>query len=159
MKILKVLRGMIGTAITWGLAWVPLSAGLWAASGLLGGPPLEFWGPMLLGAGVKGAISGAAFGGFLSIVARRRSFSELTFPQLMACGAAGALIAPAITFAIIIGRDVLLPPWMIGYSMAVSALSGAVSAAGTLYAARRAPELAAADEIAIDEAPRPQALR
>lgn len=159
MKILKVLRGMIGTAVTWGLAWIPLSAGLWAASGLLGGPPMELWGPLLLGAGVKGAISGAAFGGLLSLVARRRSFSELTFPQLMACGAVGALIAPAITFATLIGRDIVFPPWFIGYSMTVGALSGAVTAAGTLYAARRAPELAAADELTIDRAPTSRALR
>jgi len=40
MKIMRVLRGMLGTALTWGLAWVPLSVGFIGLYALPGAPEL-----------------------------------------------------------------------------------------------------------------------
>ena len=163
MKLLRVLRGMVGTAVTWGLAWVPMTIGFYTVLNLLG-PGFEFplWPGVVLGGAVRGAISGAAFAGVLSMVARRRSFSQLTFAQLMACGAAGAIIAPGVTLAIATTiSQFTIPPAAIAFSLLMSAGMGAVSAAGTLYAARRAPTLAAAEEeeIAIDVTTAPRAIR
>jgi hypothetical protein len=162
MKLLRVLRGMVGTAVTWGLAWVPLTAAANVAISVFAGAnlPLRFWSMMLLSGAIRGAISGAVFAGALSIVARRRSFAELTFPQLMLCGAAGALIAPAVTFAVVMTvSKFAIPAGAIAINLLMSGGLGAACAAGTLYVARRAPALPAAEEIAIEGVPEPQMLR
>lgn len=161
MKLLRVLRGVVGTAVTWGLAWIPLTAGFYGVIDVIGpGLPFRFWSTLVFGAAFRGAISGAVFGGLLSLIARRRSFSELTFPQLMSCGAAGAIIAPGVTLALGgLVTHLAIPPAAIAFSLMMSAGMGIASAAGTLYVARRAPEVRDADEVAIDAAPTPQAIR
>lgn len=157
MKLLRVLRGMIGTAVTWGGAWVPMSVGFYALTGLV---PIRYWPSIAVSGFVRGALCGAAFAAILALVARRRSFSQLTFAQLMGCGAAGAVIAPGITFAFMLpGSSFSIPPLAIGFNLAMSGVMGVVSAAGTLYAARRAPELAAAEMKSVEGTPMPQAIR
>lgn len=147
MKLLRVLRGILGTAAAWSVAWVPLTFATWSIAAILGShvPPMRYWDVMLVSAAIRGFISGAAFAALLSLVGRRRSFSTLRFRHVAIWGAVGGLVAPAISLSAIAAGSVPLPPLTIGLSLGFSSLLGALSAAGTLHVARRAPELPVAE--------------
>ena len=146
MKLIRVLRGVVGTATAWSLAWIPLTLASWSVTAALVGnvPPLEHWGPMVIGAAVRGAMSGAAFATVLAIAGRRRTFASLRLRDMALWGAVGGIVAPAVTLgAIALMSPSVIPVLTIGLGLGFASALGAVSAAGTLWVARRAPELAA----------------
>lgn len=148
MKIPRILRGVLGTAASWAVAWTVLTLAIFGGAALFGAdlPAWQFWPQILMGAARRGAISGAAFAGVLALIGRRRSFGALRFPELMLSGALGAVVAPLITIgALTLGTSIAIPPTAIAVSVALSSVFGAVTAGSALYVARRAPELGAGD--------------
>ena len=152
MKMLRVLRGILGTAVAWSVAWIPLTVATWSVAALLGShvPPARYWGAMLASAAIRGFICGAAFASVLAIVGRRRSFSTLRFRHMALWGAVGGLVAPIISLSALALGSVALPPLAIGLSLGFSSVVGALSAVSTLYVARRAPGLPAAEYAVLD---------
>jgi hypothetical protein len=146
VKLIRVLRGVLGTAAAWSLAWIPLTLASWSIAAAFSGtvPPLQHWAPIVVGAMVRGAISGAAFATVLAIAGRRRTFASLRLRDMVLWGAVGGIVAPAITLGVIAATTAhIIPAVTMGLGLGMASVLGAVSAAGTLWVARRAPELAA----------------
>lgn len=116
---LRRLRGAVGMALTWGVAW--------AVPGLLVGVPQWI---------LVGLIAGAGFSVVLGIAERRHRLEELSLPRVAAWGAVGAvgsaLVAMPLLLLISGGALAVLP------FLSVVAGLGAGSAAGTLAIARKA---------------------
>jgi hypothetical protein len=101
---------------------------------------------MLVGAAVRGAISGAAFAVVLAVGGRRRSFATLRFRDMLLWGAIGGVLLPTVGFGIhALSAPVSAPPLALGLGLGIAAAVGAVTAAGTLWIARKAPELKASE--------------
>ena len=145
MKLVRVLRGVLGTAAAWGLAWIPLTLATWSVSALFGHvPSIEYWESVVIGAAVRGAISGAAFATVLAIAGRRRTFASLRLRDMLRWGAVGGIVAPAITLGTIaLTSATSIPALTMGLGLGFASALGSVSAAGTLWLARKAPEIAA----------------
>ena len=143
MNLIRILRGVLGTAAAWSLAWIPLTLATWSIAALFGsGPPLESWGPMVAYAAFRGAMSGAAFATVLAIAGRRRTFESLRMRDMVRWGALGGIVAPAISLgAMALTTAVAIPPLSFGLGLSFASILGAVSAGGTLWIARRAPAL------------------
>jgi hypothetical protein len=146
MKIVRVIRGILSTAAAWSIAWIPLTFAMWSVSAALGAhvPPFRFWGVMLVGAAIRGAITGAAFATVVAIAGRRREFGALRVRDMLLWGGIGGLAGPAISVAaFLLNGSVAIPLIPLGLGLGFSSLLGALSGAATLYVARRAPELGA----------------
>lgn len=126
------IRAAIGMGLTWALAWFGAGMVLLLIVGVDAADV-----PFPLGFGMFGFFAGAIFSGILGIVESRRRFDELSLPRFAAWGAVGGLLLSAIfVFLAALGGDALeilvLGP--------VFAVSGAVSAAGSLALARWADD-------------------
>jgi hypothetical protein len=153
MKLLRVLRGILGTAVAWGLAWIPLTLVTWGVAGVLGGnvPPLRVTGAIVIGAAIRGMISGAAFASVLALAGRRRTFENLRLRDMLVWGAIGGIVAPVISLgAIALTTSAVIPPLAIGLGLGMASTVGALSAAGTLWVARKAPELRSQNRALLD---------
>lgn len=120
--LLKRLRGIIGTGLTWCVAW----GGLFATAGLVGAgnfvPGLAMTGAFL------GLVGGSAFAVILSIAERRHNLADLSLWRVAFWGALGGVLM-ALAFG---GGNLFLD------FVAFMAVSGAVSSAGTVAVAKRA---------------------
>lgn len=126
MKVIRVLRGVLGTAAAWSLALIPLTLASWSVTAALfgGGPSLEHWAPMVIGAAVRGAISGAAFATVLAIAGRRRTFASLRLRDMVLWGAVGGIVAPTMTLgAIAFTTATAIPTLTIGLGLGLRAPS------------------------------------
>ena len=153
MKIVRIIRGILGTAAAWGLAWIPLSVATWSIALAFGAPvpPMRVWGSLLIGATFRGAITGAVFATVVAIAGRRREFKALRLRHMILWGGIGGLVGPALTLsAYLLNSTLAIPLVPLGLSLGFSSLLGALSGAGTLYVARRAPELGAPSRVLID---------
>ncbi len=102
MRIVRILRGIVLTALTWAVAWVPVSLILIGLATLFGAHlATGFLGRYLIIQAIVGAINGGVFASILAIAGRRKTFETLSMPWIAACGAIGAAL---IRFA---GRVVL----------------------------------------------------
>jgi hypothetical protein len=130
--ILRRLRGVAGTMLTWsvggGLLGAVGGAGVWLAVRLVNGDAMHVP-SVVLGLGIAGAIAGAvsglAFALSLAVAERRRSFDELRAWRTGALGAASALAMG----------------WLISRDPTFAAICGTVGfggAATSLVVARRA---------------------
>lgn len=145
---LKVLRGMIGTGLTFSLGVGIVSAVATAVAYLLPGPMSGAEVVEMIFMGVRAAVIafpvGVVFSGGLALTARNRTFDELSLPKVALLGACGGLALfgllslnawSAWSTADAIGNLVIL------VSM------GAGAAAGTLAVARKAgPSLGSGEE-------------
>lgn len=144
MRLPRVLRGVLGTAVAWGLAWIPITLVTIGVSALFGGPlpPLHYFEPLLAGAVIRGAISGAAFAGVLAVAGRRRTFGTLRARDMLAWGAMGGLVASGVLIgSLVLTSAVSIPATAVALGLGWAALTGAVCGVGTLGIARRAPEI------------------
>jgi len=126
-KWLSRIRAAIGIGLTWAIAWFGAGMVLLLVVGV-GAADVPF--PLFFG--LLGFLAGAMFSGLLGIFARRRRFDQLSLPRFAGWGALGGLLlSGVVNLAAGPGGEILvLAP--------VFALSGAISAAGTLALARRA---------------------
>lgn len=140
------VRGVLGTALTWSVVWLPVGVVMALIALNAGGnviclycPPFWDWFPLfVLSWTMWGAVSGGVFAIVLMIAERRRCMAELSFTRTALWGAVGSLSLPAALMVrdaihsgvLIEGRLVLLPVVLI-------AGLGAACAAGTLRIARQ----------------------
>ena len=147
MRILRVLRGMVMTAITWAAIWVPVSLvpiGLATALGIPWNSGMSLTRYLIIQA-ILGAVNGGVFAGVLAIAGRRATFETLSVPLVAACGAVGAALIPfAVRLAL--SASLNLPLTAILSTVITSSVLGAGCAALTFSIARRAPILPRPDD-------------
>jgi hypothetical protein len=143
--LLRRLRGIIGTGLTWCVAW----GGLFTVAGLVGVG--DFVAGLAMTGAFLGLVGGSAFAVILSIAERRHSLADLSLWRVALWGAVGGAL-----MALLFGGGNLFLDFV-----AFMAFSGAVSSAGTVAVAKRADArlIEGGDESAlgleVDEVQRP----
>lgn len=148
--MLRRLRGLLGIAIVWALAFAPIGllVGVYRALTMRIGFGLPPW-PLSytlrfilyngMAWGIWGAASGLLFGLILSISERRRTVADLRVQRTAIWGALGAMVLPAAILGLVLalspGFNVIVPALT---TLGISAALGATCASGTLLLARRA---------------------
>lgn len=137
-KLLRKLRGILGTGITWALGW----GALFGVMGVVVGAPLGAAVNAVFGGGFLGACAGVSFAAILSIAERRRTLEELSLRRVAIWGGLGgmALLLAASPFAVF--RLLSLGAPLGAYlsflvPMGISGLLGTAFATGSVYLARR----------------------
>src|SRR5258706_7012848 len=134
-------RGVVGAALIWALAWLPIGILLllWRNSRNI---ECFYCPPALSVLGIWtgwGALSGAVFATVLMVAEGRHALAELRIERVATWGALGALSAP---LAITVAETMQSGPysdWTFTIGVLVfSALLGAGCASGTVALARRA---------------------
>lgn len=126
-RLLRRIRGIIGTGLTWAAAWIGLGAGI----GALAGYPLTYLVRIALSNSVGGFIAGSAFAVILSIAERKRTLADLSLKRVALWGAAGGLLVTSIPLAFGAPVAFLLGPLVINGGI------GAGLATGSVFLARR----------------------
>ena len=134
-NLLRKLRGILGTGLTWAVGWAGVWAGLWVVTGNSLG--------RMLGAATNGAVLGLIAGGtfalILSVVERKRTLHDLSLKRVALWGGIGgmalllAFLPTALEFSAIFGG--FLTSYVV--PLALNGLLGAGSAAGSVALARR----------------------
>jgi hypothetical protein len=127
-KLLRRVRGVLGTAFTWAIAWTGLGAGL----GILAGIPFNYLIPMALNGAASGFIAGASFAVILSVAERHSTLENLSLRRVALWGAVGGLLLSFIPMAFGVPVPYLLGPLVINTGI------GAGMATGSVFLARRA---------------------
>ena len=130
--IIKRLRGIIGTGITWALGW----AGALAALHLLTGASLQFIGQIALSGMVRGFIAGGAFAVILSIAERRHTLEDLSLRRIALWGGIGGSLLFVTTLPLLLQLGIPLGSILV--PLAINGLLGAGFATGSVALARRA---------------------
>ena len=139
MRVARFFRGMLGTSISWAVAWIPFAVvpiALMTAYGPL--PPTRLLALIVVRQALVGAIAGAAFATVLLIAGRRKRFSNLSMRWIALCGAAGGAVFPLVVQSLVVSQ-VGLPLLAVVWSTVTSAAVGATCASVSLALARRAP--------------------
>jgi hypothetical protein len=89
--LLRRVRGLLGTALTWGAGWFVLSAIVWGVT-LFGDVPFGMILNLAAAVGVAGAVAGAGFAVVLGIAERSRTLDELSFLRITTWGALGGML-------------------------------------------------------------------
>jgi cation transporter-like permease len=144
---LRRVRGIVGTALTWALVWLPMGIVMAVYRFRHLHPhapiPLRVILVVALAWAAWGAISGAVFASVLAVAERHRALSDLLPSRTAAWGALGAVVLPGGIFLIVALKnpsvDLIVPA---AATLSISAVLGAACAAATLALARRAvPQL------------------
>jgi hypothetical protein len=152
LRVLRIVRGILGTALAFAASWAVLGGALAIAiealwpSASTQQPMPEFYswaarsGPLVFG--VLGGVAGAAYALVLSVVGRRWAFTSLTAKRVMGLGAVGGLTVGSGLFG---AAGYYFGIWPVQYSVGVgiAAVLGAGSAAAMLALARRGRERSA----------------
>jgi len=137
--LLRFIRGSLGTAVTWAMAW---AAGGFVLFGVIFAVNVDlstFWtaAPFLtIGSGCSGFVAGGVFSGVLATVFRRRQLPELSVTRLAIWGAAAGLVLPAWFFAGGVYAGMHLDLGFVATVAAVMGGFGALTAGGTIGAAQ-----------------------
>ncbi len=142
---LRVIRGMIGTGLTFsagvGVVASMIAGLVWLLPGIEGGREMI---RVVVASSIWAFPIGVAFSGFLAITARGRSFDKLSLPRFAALGAGVGLLFFGVLA--INAWD----SWSVTTAIAnatIFVLLGSGSATATLMLARRAgPALKSGDE-------------
>jgi len=145
MGFLRRLRGLVGIATTWGVAFsimmTTLLVGRWALGGFHGfvlGPRqitvalIEFF--------LMGGLAGTLFSLFFASGERRQTLETLSLPRVALWGFLGVSVpTAALTLGAIFmyGRGLLVAP----LSIALAGAMGSAMSVATIKLARRAPAL------------------
>ena len=147
MKFPRILRGILKTAVTWGIAWVPCTAAFLGLAALFGAPlPAAAVIAILIRSALGGALNGAVFSIALAIAGRNKTPETLSAPLLIACGAIGGAFFPALLLGAIAGTSISLPLVAVLVNIGIGALMGTTFAGITLKAIRHAAKLPAPSE-------------
>ena len=130
--LLRRLRGIIGTGLTWAVGWMGLiGLVVFPVLALLGNPIFSNIGLYLTNVfivGVGGFIAGGGFAVVLGVLERHKKLEDLSSWRMGIWGALGGLVFAAAL--------VEVSP----LSLIISAVLGAGSAAGSLALAKRAKD-------------------
>jgi hypothetical protein len=144
MKFPRILRGILKSAVTWGIAWVPFTAAFLGIATLFGAPiPGAVVIPILIRAAIGGAINGAVFSVALAIAGRNKTPETLSGGVLIACGAIGGAFFPALMLGALTATSITLPMIAVLLNIGIGALMGTAFAGITLKAIRHAAMLPA----------------
>jgi len=140
-SLLRKLRGIVGTGLSWGFSWSFLGTALhWslASLGFVGAPDMIVTATMY---GLMGFYGGCVFGGVLSLTEHRRSLSELHLGRVAGWGALGGLFVPVVYHLLGGGAglrwfSLLWTSPELWFTLAIIAPLGAASAAGMTAIAR-----------------------
>ena len=147
MRILRVLRGIVTTAVTWAVVWVPVSLIPFGIGSLFGSPlPARVYLTIIIGQAVVGAVNGTVFATILAVAGRRKSFETLSLRWIAVCGAVGGALLPFLGRAALIAADFPIPASALLSTLITNGVLGAGLAATTLSLARRAPALRASTD-------------
>lgn len=129
-KILRRLRGILGTGLVWATGWVGANALLCLVSGV----PLQYLLPLSVTAFFQGFVAGGAFATILSVAERKHTLKELSLRRVALWGGIGGMliVLPAIPALLSMGLGVgrlFLP-------LVVDGLIGAGFASGSVALAR-----------------------
>jgi hypothetical protein len=145
--MLRRLRAIVGTAITWAVAWASLGLAFGVAAiarmvvlrqwtwrgvvtALVGGT---------LSAAIWGGIAGAAFAVVVALVERRRTIETLSVPRVALWGALGGALLPLVGLGVaLVSPGAIAFPAGLGVALGFSAVAGGLCAAGSVTLARRA---------------------
>lgn len=140
MNFLRKIRGALGNALTWGVAWFTGGLAITTTLFLTGLYPAAVgWGvafAIAMNVGVTGFITGGAFSLYLSVVHRHRQLQELRAGRL---ALAGAVIAAVLSVGMLVMNGGLILPIqaLIGDGL-IAATLGALTAGGTIRLSQRA---------------------
>ena len=157
--MLRRLRGLIGTALTWGVVGVACSVVLflsnykaWPIDAVHWQRSLTILAGFLAGGALWGGASGVAFGLVLLSAVRRRGYQYLSSSRITAWGAIAGAAFPLLLYTPILlqGAQNVLPLYAL--VTGVSAIAGAVCARVSYALAQRAP-VEASESIAAVSAP------
>lgn len=159
MLWLKQLRGAIGTGLTWAAIWAVGGLAIGVGSVLLPFLPWDqffavFDAP-LPALAIPGFVGGVLFSAVLRVAGRRTRFADLSMTRFAAWGAIGGLLLTGVP-VLLIGLDVLADAdqSLAALARITSAITvpftllGALSAAGSLWVARRSTTQPDADAAA-----------
>ncbi|MES2306504.1 MAG: hypothetical protein V4558_13430 [Gemmatimonadota bacterium] len=148
MQILRRIRGLIGTAITWAIVGGLLGASFyliryqpWQA-GTVWGRALRLLGAFLGAGALWGAACGLAFGLAIWGLGRHSQLHQLSVRRVTWWGALGGVSFPLLLYTplVLVSGAVQAVP-LFAVLTVMSAALGAVSARALFAVARRAPEL------------------
>lgn len=104
LRMLRIVRGVLGTALAFAVPWAVVGSALavaiealWPSAGAQGPMP-EFYvtvaqsGPVIFGA--LGGLAGALYASLLAMSGRRLAFEQLTLTRVLGLGAAGGFAVP-----------------------------------------------------------------
>lgn len=138
-SVLRFIRGSLGTAVTWAIAWavggLVLFGALFAVSRNISG----FWmAAPFLGAlsACSGLIAGGVFSTVLATVYRRRRLAELSVTRLAIWGAIAGLALPMWIFAGGAYAGMSVGPGFLATVVGVMGVFGAFTAGATIGAAQ-----------------------
>jgi len=129
-RFLKRIRGIIGTGVTWALAWV----GLGAVVGALVGYPVSFLFRIALSNSVSGFIAAAAEAAIIAVAERKHTLDDLSLKRVAVWGAIGGGLLSFVPMAYGVPLAYLLGPLVINGGI------GAGMAAGSVAIARRSED-------------------
>lgn len=129
-KFLRRLRGIVGTALTWGVGWVVANALLCLVTGV----PLQFLGPLSGTAMFQGFLAGGTFATILSIAERKRTLEELSLPRVALWGGIGGMLIGFLAFPFMVSQGFPLARMFL--PVVVDGLIGAGFASGSVTLAR-----------------------
>lgn len=154
-KVLRRIRGAVGTGLTWAVAWAVAGLLIGAASLLVPGLPwdsfFEIFDAPLPALAVPGFFGGVFFSAVLGIAGRRRRFRDLSLPRFAAWGAAGGVLLTLFPFALVAVGLASTEGSAHGAWDVIRVIGGpfvllsTLSATGSLLLARRAERRAALD--------------
>jgi hypothetical protein len=145
-SVLRKLRGVLGTSVTWALSWSVGGTALQAilsAFGILVPPNMP---TALVGWGIMGCVGGSLFGTVLSIAEGRNVLERLGPGRVAVWGALAGLAFPFVSDVIRPGSHSLILLYSLPSAILVPVLS-AISAAGMIALAKKyaPPELESGD--------------
>lgn len=129
---LRRLRGLVGTAATWGIAWFGVAAVFFGLR-TLGALPIGMVLFSAAGVGAAGFLAGAGFSAVLMLAERKKSFRELSMLRMTGLGFVGSVLA-GLPFLLELSGGPLFS------ALGLLGVLGAMSSSGTLKVARLSDE-------------------
>ena len=168
MQPLRLLRGVLGTAVAFAALWT-IGGGVLSIVPLVLGPGGAQWiaapysllrvaQTAALGFGVLGAVVGSAFALALAVAGRRLSFAQLTPRRVVASGVLGGLV---VATALLLRRIIVIGPPERAFmpDLVIAAALGGATAWLMLRVARRAPAVPTTDALSSGDRWAPDAAR
>lgn len=142
-SILRLLRGALGTGVTWAAAWALAGLGLFGIVFALS-PGLSGFGSLttLLATicSASGFLAGIAFSTVLATVYRHRQLQQLDLRAIGAWGAGAGLVLPCWFLLGSLSAGILVDPSFAGALLAATAIFGATTASGSVALAQSGAE-------------------
>lgn len=123
--LLRRVRGILGTAATWAVAWMGLGAGI----GALVGYDLSFLFQLAMNNSVAGFLAGAGFAVILSVAERNHRLEDLSLRRVALWGAGGGLLVSLIPLAVGVPLTYMIGPLLINAGIGAGMAGGSVAMA------------------------------